>query len=127
MDESRTHIAALEIWSFSEPAHASLDLTGYTVEAVDGSIGKVDEASNEVGGAYIVVDTGPWIFGKKVMLPAGVIERIDPDTETVSVDRTKDEIENAPPFGESTQPGEQYRTQLGDYYAARKRMGPGQV
>jgi hypothetical protein len=24
-----------------------------------------------------VVDTGPWIFGRKVLLPAGVVERID--------------------------------------------------
>ena len=48
------------------------DLTGFSVEALDGSIGKIDEASNEVGASYLVVDTGPWIFGKKVMLPAGV-------------------------------------------------------
>ena len=23
--------------------------------------------------SYLIVDTGPWIFGKKVMLPAGVV------------------------------------------------------
>ena len=40
---------------------------------LDGSIGKVDDATNDVGGSFIVVDTGPWIFGKKVLLPAGVI------------------------------------------------------
>jgi hypothetical protein len=120
-------ITVLELWSFSEPGLAGVDLTGYSVEAVDGSIGKVAEASNEVGACYIVVETGPWIFGKKVLLPAGVVTSVDADEETVYVDRTKDEIKDAPPFDESTQPGELYRTELGDYYGARRRMGPGQL
>ena len=51
------------------------DLTGYYVEALDGSIGKIDETSTDVNRSYLIVDTGPWIFGKKVMLPAGVVQR----------------------------------------------------
>jgi hypothetical protein len=54
-----------------------IDLSSFEVEAVDGSIGKVDKPTNETGGSYLIVDTGPWIFGKKVVLPAGVITRID--------------------------------------------------
>ena len=34
------------------------------------------------------------------MLPAGVIERIDSDDEQVFVNRTKDQIKNAPEFDE---------------------------
>jgi hypothetical protein len=120
-------MTVLELWSFSEPGLANVDLSGYSVEAVDGSIGKVSEASNEVGACYLVVDTGPWVFGKKVILPAGVVTRVDPDDETVFVDRTKDQIRDAPPYDESTQPGEIYRTELGDYYRGRRRMGPGQL
>ena len=37
-------------------------------------------------------------FGKKVMLPAGVVNNVDVDTETVFVNRTKDEIKNSPEF-----------------------------
>jgi hypothetical protein len=49
-----------------------VDLTGYPIAAVDGNIGYVDEATNELlGSSYLVVDTGPWIFGRKVLLPAG--------------------------------------------------------
>ena len=76
----------------------------------------MDEATNEAGGSFIVVDTGPWIFGKKVMLPAGVIRDIDPDTETIFVNRTKDEIKNAPEFDETAYRGKQYRSELGTYY-----------
>ncbi|HSJ34596.1 MAG TPA: PRC-barrel domain containing protein, partial [Acidimicrobiia bacterium] len=53
------------------------DIVGFGVEAIDGSIGKVDKASHEVGSSYLVVDTGPWIFGQKVLIPAGTVERVD--------------------------------------------------
>ena len=97
----------------------STDIVGYSVEAIDGSIGKVDEATFDTGSAYIVVDTGPWIFGKKVMLPAGVIRDIDTNDEKVFVNRTKDQIKAAPEFDESLTRDEAYHSRLGSYY------GPG--
>ena len=95
------------------------DLSGFGVEALDGSIGKIDEATDEVGGSFIIVDTGPWIFGKKVMLPAGVVQRIDEDDEKVWVNRTKDQIKSAPEFDDSMKSDTGYRDKLGTYY------GPG--
>ena len=92
-------------------------IEGFSVEAQDGSIGKIDEATHEVGGSYVVVDTGPWIFGKKVFLPAGVVQRIDLDSETVFVNRTKDEIKNAPEFDEMNYRDDAYRSQVSDYYS----------
>ena len=112
-------MSAVEIWTYRETITPTIDLTGYEVEAIDGSIGKVDEATNEVGGSYIVVDTGPWIFGKKVLLPAGVIDRVDTEEEKVYVNRTKDEIKNAPEFDESRYQESDYRNEVGTYY------GPG--
>src|SRR5215212_2908285 len=110
-----------EIWTYREQTWGTTDLTGYSVEATDGGIGKVDKATNEVGGSYVVVDTGPWIFGKKVLLPAGVLKDADPDSETVFVNRTKEQIKNAPEFDESRHEDEAYRSELGSYY------GPGGV
>jgi hypothetical protein len=111
-----------EIWTYRTETWAGIDLTGFDVEATDGGIGKIDEATYEVGGSYIVVDTGPWIFGKKVMLPAGVIDRVDADDEKVYVNRTKDEIKDAPEFDEDTYLSEDYRSRVGDYYG-RERIG----
>ena len=109
-----------DVWSFrTEPTIGDVDLTGFSVEAADGGIGKVDEATYEAGSSYLIVDTGPWIFGKKVMLPAGVIRDVDPDTETVFVNRTKDQIKNAPEFDEKKYKDQGYRSELGSYY------GPG--
>jgi hypothetical protein len=108
-----------DIWSYRDQTITGLDLTGFAVEATDGSIGKIDEATNEVGGSYIVVDTGPWIFGKKVVLPAGIIDNVDRDGETVYVSLSKDEIKNAPEYDPDRGVDETYRTELGGYYSRR--------
>ena len=113
----------MDVWTYREATvlgtdtlDSNIDLTGYSVEARDGSIGKVDEATYDTGRSYLVVDTGPWIFGKKVMLPAGVVQRVDEAEERVYVNRTKDEIKNAPEYDESLLSDESYRGQLGSYY-----------
>jgi hypothetical protein len=103
------------LWTYRETVR-NMDLTGFKVEATDGSIGKVDEATYDTGSSYIVVDTGPWIFGKKVMLPAGSIHRVDVDDERVFVDRTKEEIKGAPEFDPDRYHDEAYRRSIGDYY-----------
>ena len=74
------------------------DLVGYDVEATDGSIGKIDEASTEATGQRLVVDTGFWIFGKKRLIPAGAVTGIDHDGKTVIVNLSKDQIKSAPDY-----------------------------
>jgi hypothetical protein len=108
-----------DLWTYSEETVGDVDVTGFGVEATDGGIGKVDEATYEVGSSYIVVDTGPWIFGRKVVLPAGVIDRIDVEDETVYVSRTKDEIKNAPEYDIDRGFDDTFRGDLGTYYGER--------
>lgn len=103
------------LWDYGDAAFGT-DLTGYSVEATDGGIGKVDESTNDVGSSYIVVDTGPWIFGKKRMLPAGVIDRVDRNDEKIYVSRSKDEIKDAPEFDETKYREDAYRDEVGTYY-----------
>jgi hypothetical protein len=103
-----------DIWSYQDTSWSE-DVTGYDVEAADGSIGKIDEASNEAGEAYVVVDTGFWIFGKKRLIPAGAIQSIDPSARKVYVSMTKDQIKDAPDYDRSSW-NDDTRTQTGDYY-----------
>ena len=110
-------VSSARIWSYREPAFSN-DLRGYEVEALDGGIGTVDEATNEGHGGYLVVDTGPWIFRKKVLLPAGVIDRVDREARTIYVSRTKEEVKNAPEFGETSYDDDAYRIALGRYYGS---------
>jgi hypothetical protein len=105
-----------DIWRYGADVGDVRGIVGYSVEALDGGIGKIDGATEEVGMASIVVDTGPWIFGHKVILPAGVVDRIDRDEECVYVNRTKEQIKNAPELGERTIADDAHRDELGSYY-----------
>jgi len=111
-------MTTVELWTYRAGTTdvSATDFTGFKVEATDGSIGKIDEATYEAGASYIVVDTGPWILGKKVMLPAGVVQRIDADDEKVYVSRTKDEIKSAPEFDPDQYQRPEYRDRLSGYY-----------
>ncbi|WP_405014952.1 PRC-barrel domain-containing protein [Kitasatospora sp. NBC_01539] len=93
-------MSGIEIWEFRVTSgHVSgTDLVGFHVEATDGHIGRVDRLSEVTGSQYLVVDTGPWIFGKHVLLPAGTVVRVEQDDKKVYVDRTKDEIRSSPEY-----------------------------
>jgi hypothetical protein len=111
----------LEVWTYRETVMVpTVDLSGFKVHARDGDIGKVELATTEAGKSHIVVDTGPWIFGRKVVLPASTIERFDIDGRVVFVDRTKDEIQNAPEFEPDRGVDQSYRQELAGYYAGAR-------
>jgi hypothetical protein len=103
-----------------EPAPANpieqTDVTGFEVEARDGHIGKVDEATYETGASYLVVDTGFWIFGKKRMVPAGLAERVDPEERKLYLAVTKDEVKAAPDYDPDRFRDAGYRAEVGDHY-----------
>lgn len=92
-------------------------VVGYEVHATDGHIGQVADMDGEVGAGSIVVDTGPWIFGRKVVLPAGTVERVDDAEQKVYVDLTKEQIRNSPELEEAALGDPLYREQIGHYYS----------
>jgi hypothetical protein len=106
---------AVDIWSFRVTVEDA-DLSHYHVEAVDGEIGKVDEASDQAGEDALIVDTGPLVFGRKVFLPIGTIKRVDVDEKKIYVDRTKEEIKHAPEYDPSGYAQQEYRLALAEYY-----------
>lgn len=97
-------------------------LVGYKVEASDGSIGKIDKHSEDVGRSYIVVDTGPWIFGRRVLLPAGLVSGIDSENKTVHVSCTKDDIKDSPDFESGQHEGNVAFIRLIEQYYANRHM-----
>jgi hypothetical protein len=111
-------MATVEICTYRVPDEVEeLDLTGYEVVASDGPVGKVTEASYELGASWLVVNTGPPIVGRKALLPAGIIERIDPDERMLYVDRSRDDIEAAPEHDPSGYRDQEVRLALAGYYA----------
>jgi hypothetical protein len=106
---------AFEPWEYrSDVGFAKgTDLTGYTVVAADGVIGHV-EATYDSRPAYLEVDVGSF-FGREVMLPAGLVERIDSAEKKVYVDRTRDQIKDAPRYDQAHRVD--YWESLGSYYS----------
>jgi hypothetical protein len=87
----------LELWAFrAEVSTEGADLRGLAVQALDGGIGKVEEVVERESRTILLVDTGPWIFGKTVKLPAGLVAGVDAEQGIVLVDRPKDDIKKAP-------------------------------
>jgi uncharacterized protein (TIGR02271 family) len=81
------------------------DIKGYDVYAADGNdkIGSIYDALVDEQGSfrYFVVDTGFWVFGKKVLVPMGSVQ-IDYDQHRIYVaGMTKEEAENMPEYDES--------------------------
>jgi hypothetical protein len=107
---------------YQDPSWRAVDFRGFDAEARDGTIGTVDERS-EVGADHLVVDTGPWIFGRKVVLPAGLVEHVDFDQRRLFVSRSKDEIKNAPEFSEERVEDARYGDELRAYYGGEQAGG----
>ncbi|MEV4559579.1 PRC-barrel domain-containing protein [Kitasatospora sp. NPDC049285] len=106
------------IWQFRDASGhtAGTDLIGFRVEAVDGHIGKVDKLSEAIDAQFLVVDTGPWIFGRLVLLPAGTVSRIEIGERKVYVDLAREEIKASPDYDPVPRSAEAEEDDLRDAY-----------
>ena len=104
------------IWSYPDGGRTGDSVQGYTVQATDGRVGKVDRAATSTDSHCLVVGTGTWIFGKKIVLPAGVIEAINDEQQEVWVSLTKEQISQLRSWGVDAIGGEQHRKRPGEHY-----------
>ena len=84
-------------------------------------VGTIDEVLVDDSGRfrYLVVDTGPWIFGKKVLLPIG-LAHFDHSERRVNVDGlTKEQVESLPKYDESMVVDRQHEEQVRNVYRSR--------
>ncbi len=102
------------VWTYRPGVQAGSKVVGYSVEAIDGRIGKIDVASDEADAAHLVVDTGFWIFGTKRLIPAGAVASVDDMSRCVHVDMSKEQVRDAPDWEANTSSSWQNRYQ--DYY-----------
>ena len=106
-----------DTWKYrDETWSAGGDLVGYEVMATDGAIGTIDEATTDTGAAYVVVDTGAWIFDKKRLIPAGLVTHVDHKGRTVTVTLSKDQVEAGPDYEEGVSPDEVTMSRHSEYY-----------
>jgi hypothetical protein len=110
-------MSSFEPWEFRAGADFEdlKQLIGYKVVATDGEVGAVDDISTSPGHPALVVDTGEWVVGQHILLPAGTVEHINHDEMEVLVDRSTIEIKASPPYEPSVD-DPSYLDRLADYY-----------
>lgn len=104
-----------DIWTAREvDAELADDMEGYAVEGSDGTIGKVDRVSYER--TCVVVSTSR-LFGKRHVIPAGAVQRVESASRTIFVDLSKDEVANSPAYDDTLGFDEECESKSGAYYA----------
>ena len=112
-----------DVWTYrdrsslgSNVVETKTDLSGFKVEALDGSIGSIDEATYGTTRATSSSTPARGSSARRSAFPAGVIRGIDTDDERVFVNRTKDEIKSAPEFDDAMLNDDTYYSSVGSYY-----------
>lgn len=96
-----------------------VSMTGYALKETDGEIGKVedfyfDDQSWTIH--YIIVKTGNWFSGKKVLISPAIIQKQDWGNKEFSVGLTQKQIENSPDIDTDKPVSRQQEEQLSSYY-----------
>jgi hypothetical protein len=107
--------------------HASA-IKGYAIAAGDGRIGTIsdflfDDASWLV--RWLVVDTGNWLSGRKVLLPPAVLGTLDPKERECSVTLTMQQVKDSPEIDTDRPVSRQMETSVYDYYGWSPYWGAG--
>jgi hypothetical protein len=106
-----------EVWNFRDEALARIDLRGFDVRARDGAIGQVVEGMEGGAGGYLVIDPGVAMpLGRQLLVPAGLVEKVEVDNKRVVVRADRKQIENAPEFDPAQPLDDPPRSVFGNYF-----------
>ena len=94
-------------------------LVGFSLIETDGEIGKIedfyfDDISWKI--RYLVVKTGNWFTGRKVLISPKSLQKPDWENEGFNVNLTKEQIKNSPDIDTDKPVSRQHEEQLYNYY-----------
>ena len=98
---------------------STIAVTGYAIQAVDGEIGHVDDfiVDDETWEIrYLVVDTGNWWPGKRILISPLWIKRISWNEANVYVDLSRTTIKQSPEYREGAALNRKYEADLHRHY-----------
>lgn len=104
------------------------DLKGYAIAASDGVLGSVsDLLFNDVNWLvrWLVVDTGRFLSGRKVLLPPLALGHLHPTEHEFPVRLTRQQIEDSPEIDCDRPVSRQMETHVYDYYGWYPYWGDG--
>jgi Protein of unknown function (DUF2795) len=113
---------AREIWKFRDDSVATVDLGGFEVEGKDGTIGRVVRTDSSASGGFVVVERGfGFERGRQLLVPAGLVDRVDLQARRVSVGLERGRLEGAPEYESDRPLTEALRTRISDYFGGSER------
>ena len=95
------------------------ELLGYQLLAKDGHMGKVHNFlfnDEDWKIRYLVVDTGPWILGRKVLISLLALRQPVWASETFPVDLTREQVKSSPDVDLAKPVSRQYEERLLQHY-----------
>jgi hypothetical protein len=98
---------------------STLAVTGYAIQANDGEIGHVDDfiIDEETWAIrYLVIDTGNWWPGKRILISPRWIKRISWSEANVYVDLSRATIKQSPEYKEGAPLSREYEDELHRHY-----------
>jgi hypothetical protein len=104
------------------------DIRGFAIVAKDGQLGTVsdflfDDASWLI--RWLVVDTGSWLPGRKVLLPSSILGHLDETERQFSVRLTKQQVRESPTTDTDQPVSRQSESTIYDYYGWSPYWGTG--
>lgn len=103
-------------------------MMGYAMGATDGEIGQVqdfyfDDDTSTI--RYLVVKTGSWLFGRKVLIPTEAVQSVNWDKREFAVNLTKEQILKSPDIDTDKPVSRQQEETLHTYYPWQGYWGSG--
>jgi uncharacterized protein YrrD len=99
--------------------HKATDITGDTVAAIDGAIGRITDLyfDDETWGVrYLVVDTGGWLNGRTVLIAPAAVDAARSTETAIAVNLTRDQVRNSPGVETDKPVSRQYEEIYARYY-----------
>ena len=99
--------------------HSLRSMLGFSIRATDGDLGKVDEFYFDDTTwtiRYLIVETGNWLSGRKVLISLVALKKPDWESRTFSVNLTCEQVRNSPDIDTERPVFRQHETLLHEYY-----------
>ena len=99
--------------------HNVSDLRGDKIAARDGEIGKLDQVyfdDDDWHVRYLVVDTGGWLSGRKVLVSPASIDRSKSSDHALAVGLTREQVKHSPGIDADKPVSRQYEEAHARYY-----------
>jgi sporulation protein YlmC with PRC-barrel domain len=119
VEKERNQMKATEHANDNRHLRSTHEVKGYDIHATDGDIGEVedfiiDDATWKID--LMLIDTGHWFPGKKVLISPDRIKKIDWETGTVIIDTTIGQVKGSPEYDPKQELTEEYTLMLHNHY-----------